>query len=78
MINTGDLTVVGRLAAYSVDHERKDTPISQEYNSLQQFTMHLYTLKYILIQSNTIQYIQVHSNTFLDMLVHLTIYILIS
>jgi len=30
VINTGDLTVVGRLATYSKDHERKETPISRE------------------------------------------------
>jgi sodium/potassium-transporting ATPase subunit alpha len=29
VINTGDMGVVGRLAAYSFEHERKDTPISQ-------------------------------------------------
>ena len=30
VINTGDMSVVGRLSAYSYEHERKDTPISQE------------------------------------------------
>jgi len=30
VINTGDLTVVGRLASYSIEHDRKETPISKE------------------------------------------------
>lgn len=33
VINTGDLTVTGRLATYSMDHERKETPISKEVSS---------------------------------------------
>ena len=33
VINTGDLTVTGRLASYSIEHERKETPISAEVSS---------------------------------------------
>ena len=36
VINTGDLTVAGRLAAYSVEHTRKETPISKEVSEFMQ------------------------------------------
>jgi len=39
VISTGDLTVVGRLSAYSIEHERKETPISQEISNF----MHVLT-----------------------------------
>jgi len=40
VINTGDLTVTGRLASYSIEHERKETPISAEVSAF----MHIITL----------------------------------
>ena len=40
VVNTGDLTVVGRLSAYSLDHERRDTPISKEITKF----IHLLTI----------------------------------
>ena len=45
VINTGDLTVVGRLATYSNDHERKDTPISSEVANF----MHIVTTSAVCI-----------------------------
>ena len=33
VINTGDLTVTGRLTSYSIEHERKETPISAEVSA---------------------------------------------
>jgi sodium/potassium-transporting ATPase subunit alpha len=40
VVNTGDLTVVGRLSAYSLDHERRETPISREITKF----IHLVTI----------------------------------
>ena len=45
VINTGDLTVVGRLATYSNDHERKETPISSEVSTF----MHIVTVSAVVI-----------------------------
>jgi len=40
VINTGDLTVTGRLASYSIEHERRETPISREVSNF----MHIVTV----------------------------------
>ena len=45
VINTGDLTVVGRLTSYSIEHERKDTPISREVANF----MHLVTISAVVL-----------------------------
>ena len=45
VINTGDLTVVGRLTSYSIEHERKETPISKEVSNF----MHLVTVSAVAL-----------------------------
>ena len=45
VINTGDLTVVGRLASYSNEHERKETPISREVSTF----MHIVSTTAVII-----------------------------